>query len=193
MRADNRIRYFAPRQVARYEKDNYVAYYQKDWLRLLRVSIALVKHSFGLSWLQAVYGAYLVARGEMAFAPFPQNDVPGAEAFMRRFYQFIQGVHGADFDAARAAQLEVNWWSVHRKLFGNPQNAELVDAVQQLYSEAYGISPAKARDSATLRAKGMLYSDLWVNAGKRSGDPLLAQEETALYESYVALKQAISE
>ena len=26
---------------------------------------------------------------EIAFAPFPDNDVPKAEAYMRHFYQFI--------------------------------------------------------------------------------------------------------
>jgi hypothetical protein len=193
MRPDNPIRHFDPRKLAHYEKENYVAYYQKDWLRLLRVSVGMVKQSFGLSWLQAAYAAYLVARAEIAFAPFPDNDVPRAEAFMRRFYQFIKNVHREDFDVARAAQLELNWWSVHRKLFGNPQNTELVDAVQSLYAEAYGIAPARVRESAALRVQGMLCSDLWVNAGKHPDDPILVHEEEALYESYVALKQAINE
>jgi hypothetical protein len=192
MRPDNPIRHFDPRKLAHYEKENYVAYYRKDWLKLLRVSVGMVQQSFGLSWLQATYAAYLVARAEIAFAPFPDNDVPRAEAFMRRFYQFIKNVHREDFDAQRAAQLELNWWSVHRKLFGNSHNAELVDAVQSLYAEAYGIPAARLRDSAALRVKGMLCSDLWVNAGKRPDDPLLAQEEEALYQGYLALKQAIN-
>ena len=72
MKPDNPIRNFDPRKIAHYEKENYVAYYQKDWLKLLRVSVRLVKESFGLSWLQAAYGAYLVARAEIAFAPFPR-------------------------------------------------------------------------------------------------------------------------
>ena len=58
-----------------------------------------------------MYAAYLVARAEIAFAPFPENDVPKAEAYMRRFYQFIKNIHREDFDVTRAATLEVNWWS----------------------------------------------------------------------------------
>jgi hypothetical protein len=192
MRADNPIRHFDPRKLAHYEKQNYVAYYQKDWPTLLRVSVGMVKQSFGLSWLQAVYAAYLAARAEIAFAPFPENDVPKAEAYIRRFYQFIKNVHREDFDVGRAAQLELNWWSVHRKLFGNADNGELVEAVQNLYAEAYGIAPAKVRDAATLRVKGMLCSDLWVNAGKPAHSPLLTQEEEALYAGYIALKAAIN-
>ena len=193
MRPHNPARHFDPRKLAHYETQNYVAYYRKDWLQLLRVSVGMVKQSFGLSWLQAVYAAYLVARGEIAFAPFPDNDVPGAEAWMRRFYQFIKSIHREEFDVKRAAHLEVNWWIVHRKLFANAENRELTLAVRDLYAEAYGVDPARVEEAAALRVQGMLYSDLWVNAGKPKSSPLLAQEEEALFQGYAALKQAINE
>ncbi len=183
---------FSPARLAHYEKENYVAYYQKDWLKLLRVSVGMVKESFGLNWLQAAYGAYLVARAEIAFAPFPENDLPRAEAYITRFYEFIKGVHHAAFDPARAARLELNWWSVHRNLFGNQRNDELVDALASLYAEAYGIDRARVREAALLRAAGMLCSDLWVNAGKPASSPLLVEEEQALLQSYIALKAALT-
>jgi hypothetical protein len=187
------MRNFDPRKVAYYEKENYVSYYQKDWLKLLRVSIGLVEESFALSLWQAIYGAYLVARAEISFAPFPENDVPLAEAYMMRFYQFIKNVHHEDFDVSRAAKLEVNWWILHRRLFGNAENQELIEAIEDLYAESYGLEPAKVREAARLRAKGMLYSDLWVNAGKPENSPLLAQEEEALFQSYTLLKKLVSQ
>lgn len=192
MRPDNPMRNFDPRKVAYYEKENYVAYYEKEWLKLLRVSIRLVEESFALSLRQAIYSAYLVARAEIAFAPFPENDIPLAEAYMMRFYQFIKNVHHEDFDVPRAAKLEVNWWIVHRKLFGNAENQELVEAIEKLYAESYGLEPSKVHEAAQLRAKGMLYSDLWVNAGKPVNSPLLVQEEEALFQSYTALKGVVS-
>lgn len=192
MKPDNPMRNFDPRKVAHYEKENYIAYYQKDWLKLLRVSVGMVGEAFALSLPQAIYGAYLVARAEIAFAPFPNNDVPLAEAYMRRFYQFIKSVHHEDFDVARTAKLDVNWWIIHRKLFGDAENQELVDALTSLYAETYGIEPEKIREATRQRALGMLYSDLWVNEGKPANSPLLAQEEEALYKSYAALKEAIT-
>lgn len=192
MRPDNPIRKLDPRKLAYYEKENYVAYYEKNWLKLLRMSVGMVKEAFGLSWLQAAYGAYLVARAEMAFAPFPDNDVPRAIAYVRRFYQFIKNVHQEDFDVEQASQLEVNWWGIHRKLFGNKENQELVDALKCLYEEIYGADLEKFKDAAYQRAMGMLYSDLWVNQGKPTNSPLLAQEEEALYLGYKALKEAIN-
>ena len=193
MRPNNPMRNFDPRKVAHYEKENYVAYYQKAWLKLLRVSVGMVGEAFALSLPQAIYGAYLIARAEIAFAPFPNNDIPKTEAYVKRFYQFIKKVHQEDFDVDRATKLEVNWWGVHRKLFGNKENQELVDALTSLYVETYGEDSPKIRESARERAQGMLYSDLWVNAGKPENSPLLRQEEDALYKSYLLLKEAIAE
>ncbi len=192
MRTDNPIRNFDPGRVAHYEKENYVAYYQKEWLKLFRVSVAMVQEAFALSWLQAVYAAYLVARAEMAAAPFPDNDIPRAEAFMRRFYRFIKNVHREDFDPARAARLDVNWWVIHRRLFGKTENQELVDALQCLYEEVYGADLEKFKEAAYYRALGMLYSDRWVNQGKPADSPLLVKEEEALFLGYQALKEAIN-
>lgn len=192
MRPENPIRKMDPRKLAYYEKENYVAYYEKDWLKLLRVSVGMVKESCGLSWLQAVYGAYLVARAEVAFAPFPNNDIPLAKAYAKRFYQFLKNVHHEDFDVDRAAELEVDWWGVHRRLFGNEQNQELIDALTCLYEEIYGAESDKFKEAAYHRAMGMLYSDLWVNQGKPAGSSLLIQEEEELYKGYQALKEAIN-
>lgn len=183
---------FNPNRVAYYEKENYVAYYQKRWLRLLRVSVGMVKEAFGLSWLQAVYAAYLVARAEIAFAPFPDNDVPLAEAYMRRFYAFVKKVHKENFDVEEVARLDVKWWEIHRRLFGNPQNQELVEAVAALYAATYGVPAERLRQAAYHRVQGMLYSDYWVNAGKPENSPLLAQEEEELLKSYTALRNALS-
>jgi len=69
----------------------------------------------------------------------------------------------------------------------------LVDALTSLYVETYGENSPKLRESARERALGMLYSDLWVNEGKPAGSPLLAKEEEALVQSYVALKEAIAQ
>mgnify|MGYP001585649452 CR=1 FL=1 len=83
MKNKNRLADFDPARLAHYEKENYVAYYQRAWLKLLRASVGMVQEAFSLNVWQAIYAAYLVARAEIAFAPFPNNDIPRAESFMR--------------------------------------------------------------------------------------------------------------
>jgi hypothetical protein len=185
------MRRFEPARVAFFEKENWAAYYQKQWGKLLRVSVAMVRETFGLSPAQALWGAYLVARAEIAAAPFPDNDIPTAEAYMRRFYALLKRAHGERFDVAEAARLEVNWWVVHRQLFGQAENTPLVEALTALYSAVYGVAPARVRAAAQLRAEAMLYSDRWVNEGRTPGSPLLAQVEEALGRSYTALRAAV--
>jgi hypothetical protein len=181
---------FDPRQVAYYEKENWVAYYQKRWLRLLLVSVSMVKESFGLSLWQAVYAAYLVARAEIAAAPFPDNDIPRAEAYMRRFYALVKKVLHADFDVEQTARLEVNWWVIHRQLFGKTENQALVDALADLYAAVYGVEAGRVRQAAYHRAQAMIYSDRWINEGRVADSPLLTQVESELLKSYTALREA---
>jgi hypothetical protein len=192
MEVNSPLTVFDPRKIAYYEKENYVAYYQKRWLRLLRVSVGLVKETYHLSSLQAIYAAYLVARAEIAFAPFPENDVPKAEAYMRRFFAFINQVHRLQIDIEQAAHVEVNWWSVHRRLFGQAENQDLVDALIDSYVVAYGLQAERVRQAAYHRAQGMLYSDLWVNEGQPSDSPYLQREEEELARGYSLLQASLN-
>jgi hypothetical protein len=185
------LRTFDPRQVAYYEKENWVAYYQRRWLRLLRVSVAMVQEAFGLSLWQAIYAAFLVARAEMAAAPFPNNDIPTAEAYMRRYYAFVKKIHREDFDSEQVARLDVNWWVVHRQLFGQTENQALVEALTNLYAAVYGVETEQVRVAAYHRAEAMVYSDRWVNEGKADGSPLLTQVEDELIKSYTALRDSV--
>jgi hypothetical protein len=192
MDANSPLIKFDPHKIACYEKENYVAYYQKRWLRLLRVSVGLVKETYHLSMLQAVYAAYLVARAEIAFAPFPDNDVPSAIAYMRSFFAFINQVHHLQIDIDHAAQVEVNWWSVHRRLFGQAENQDLVEALVKSYVVAYGLEAESVRPAAYHRAQGMLYSDLWVNDGQKNDSPYLQREEEELAKGYTLLQASLA-
>jgi hypothetical protein len=182
---------FDPNRLAHYETENYKAYYQKRWLRLLRVSIAMVKVAYQLSLPQAVYGAYLVARAEIAAAPFPNNDIPRAEAFMQRFFLFLKRIYPLDFDPASAARQEVNWWVVHRRLFAQEQNQEVIDALARASAAFFGRPAESLLEAATWRARGILYSDQWVRSGMQPGSVLLQHEEQALGQGYRLLRQAL--
>ena len=85
---------------------NWVVYYQKNGDAAACASIGMVREAFSLSLPQATYAAYPIARAESAASPFPDNDIPTAEAYMRRFYQYIKNVHKLDYDVEDAARRE---------------------------------------------------------------------------------------
>ena len=191
MNALSPMRTFDPRRVARCETEAWVSYYQRRWLSLMRWLVELVRATFGLSLLQAIYVGLPLTRAQIAFAP-QDNDVPLAEANMRKFYAFVKRVHREDFDPDEAARLDVNWWVVHRRLFGQTENQELVDALTQLYATTYKVDPASVRQAAYHRAQAAVYSDRWVVGDRDPNSPSLKQEEDELIQSYTALREAVS-
>jgi hypothetical protein len=185
------MRSFNPIEVACFEKDCWVAYYQRRWFTLLRLLIGLVRSTYGLSIWQALRVGIPLTRAQLAFAP-QANDVPKAIVQMRQFFAFIKKQHHEDFDPDEAALAEVSWWVVHRKFFGHSDNPEVVNAVACAYAAAYGIDPSVVREAAYYRAQAMVYSDAWVQSERDPNDPRLKQEEAELIKSYTALKRAVS-
>jgi hypothetical protein len=188
------MRDFDPRLVGRLETDAWMAYYRREWLRLLRASVRLTRHTFGLSWSRTLYGAWLVLRANMLWAPYPDNDPDGARECMLRFYRLVSVHHREWFDVHKAARLEVEWWRVHRiHQREQPGSAvdPLVDALVALYAHVYRVDPAAVRTAAEQRALAMDLSDRWVEEGCDTDSPLVPEERAALVRSYAALLAAV--
>lgn len=184
------MRAFDPRRVGWLECEVWVAYYQRDWLRLLRAYVPLVREGFGMSWRQTVAGAWLVARANHAWAPYPDNDPERAQRLMRRFFALVAEAHGQELDVDEASRREVRWWAVHRRIQKeHPEDgvAPLVDALTDLYTLVYDAEDAAVRPAARLRAEAMQLSDRWVEEGCDPASPLLRREEALLVRSYASL------
>jgi hypothetical protein len=186
-------RAFDPRRLGRLETDAWVGYYRHEWPKVLRASIGLTRHMFGLAWPSTLRGAWLVLRANRQWAPYPDNDPEGARATMQRFYTLVRRHHHERFDPARAAELEVEWWRVHRsnQHDSGGQEAQLVDALAALYAYVYGVEPGDVRVAAEQRALAMRYSDEWVRGGCDPGSGLIDEERAALVRSYAALLAAV--
>jgi hypothetical protein len=190
----NRLRSFSPLQVGRLEAGVWIAYYRRQWARFLLLSIWLVRSAFGLDWVRTVQAAWLVLRANQLWAPEPPGDDPaGARRCMRRFYALLWLAHGEPVDPARAAQLEVEWWAVHRahQRDSDSRPRPLVDSLSRLYAFVYGIDEMALWPAAEHRARAMDLCDQWVSAGCPARSPLLAAVSAALVRSYAALLAAV--
>ena len=207
------MRSFAPHRLGRYECDAWVCYYRHEWVPFLQASVGMVREGFGMPAHRTVQGAYLVLRANQQWAPYPDNDQAGAEATMRRFYALVESVHHVGLDPDEAARREVGWWRVHRELQHRPGADEaaeaatadgavaaaeavggadeLTGALADLYSFVYATDVDKVRPAAELRARAMVFSDLWVRQGCDLGSPLLVEELTCLVRSYGSLLEAV--
>jgi hypothetical protein len=191
----------------------WVAYYRREWLRLLVASVGLVHAGFGMDWLRTLHGAWLVLRANQLWAPAPDNDPDGARRCMRRFYGLVRLAYGEPQDVAEAARLEVDWWRAHRERQRTPTRTdsaeaetaeaetasdeagptgdELVDALTRLYAFLYREPEPEVRTAAAHRVRAMDISDQWVADGCRADSPLLPLEHAALVRSYAALLAAV--
>ena len=187
-----RHRSFDPRRVGSLECDAWVTYYRREWPAFLRAAVGLTRHTFGLPWPETVYGAWLVLRANQLWAPFPDNDPAGARRAMERFYRLIVRRYEEQFDPARAAELEVEWWRVHREhQHGDGDDSELTDALAALYSYVYDVPASEVRLAAAQRALAMRHSDQWVEQGCGLASALIGEERAALMRSYSALLAAV--
>jgi hypothetical protein len=192
------VRSFDPRAVGRYECRAWETYYRRKWAAFLVASVAMVRSAFEMSWSRTLVGAWLVLRANQKWAPFPDNDPAAARRLMTLFYRLLRESDGASIDPGRAAELEVEWWRVHREgqhARGDddrdaPDEA-LVDALSDLYAYSYSVEPAAVRPAAALRAEAMDVSDRWVASGCHPDDPQLATERALLVRSYAALLSAV--
>jgi hypothetical protein len=187
-------RSFDPRRVGSLECAAWVAYYRREWLKLLGCSVSLTRHTFGLPWPATLRGAWLVLRANQLWAPYPDNDPDGARRAMERFYRLVAQRHVESFDPARAAELEVEWWRVHREhQHGDSTDGDrpLVEALARLYAYVYGVHEVDVRVAAEQRALAMEHSDRWVSEGCETSSPLIELERAALVRSYAGLLAAI--
>ncbi len=186
-------RTFDPVRLGNQETDAWAAYYRHEWLTFLRAAVGMVRTGFGTDPVRTVVGAYHVLRANQLWAPYPDNDPDGARTSMRRFYAMVAKDGGFPIDPALAAELEVEWWRLHREHQHDPDVSaeELVQSLVDLYSYLYGAPRDHVREAAEQRVLAMAHSDAWVGGGCRADDPELAAERRALVASHSALRSSV--
>ena len=186
-------RSFDPVAIGRLECDAWAAYYRREWWPFLKAAVGMVGAGFGMGPRRTLTGAWYVLRANQVWAPYPDNDPDAAREQMRRFYALVASQGYPLLDPVRAAELEVEWWRVHRahQHAADLTEEDLTAALVALYAYVYQVPPAQVREAARLRMLAIDASDRWVSAGCDRADPLLGQERRLLVASYTALREAV--
>jgi hypothetical protein len=183
---------FDPVRVGQRECAAWAAYYRHEWGTVLRASVGMVAEGFRMSGRDTLRGAWCVLQANRAWAPVPDNDPATARRYMQRFYGLVSASGWGQLDPARAADLEVEWWRLHRERQRAGGGLEpLIDALDAVYSHVYAGPRGTMSTAARLRAEAMDVSDAWVAAGCAMTDPLLDQERRTLIASYAALRESV--
>lgn len=149
---------FDPHKVAYYEKSGWQAYYDRNWPRAFWLLVKLNREQFRMSWLTALTAALGTVRASIAFAPL-DNDIPKAKAHIEQFYEKARRSLDIKAEAGQLAELEMNYWLVHRQLAQQrsqtPEEDDIepmIQALAALHAALFNATPEVMRPSAELRA-----------------------------------------
>lgn len=159
---------FDPDAVAHVEVEGWKAYYDRAWLRLLRLIMQLSQAQFRIPFPQSIVAAYHITRASVAWVP-KEHDATTIAHHLRRFYTMARRSSGLTFDIEQVAALEVRYWDEHRRLVGNPDKAPFVQTMIDLHAALFGLSAEQVAESAELRVEANNVLD--TITGKSSTDP----------------------
>lgn len=153
------IREFDPDEVARLETAMWRSYYDRRRLPLFGQLVALLQGQFHLQPLRAVTLAGLAARAAAVFQVGATHaDYRRALPYLERYYAGIRAVSEVPFDPWRAAELELEWWIVHREADDHPPG-DLEAALADLAAELYQVPAERCWTHAARRAEAMTIRD----------------------------------
>lgn len=185
------IRRFDPDEVARLETAMWRAYYSRERLKLFNEMSELLRQQYGFTYWKSQQVAYHAARAAFVFKDGRSRaDYERALPDLVNFYTSLREATNSDFDVERAAQLELEWWIVHRERARHAP-ADLPRALADLASEIYRVPPARLAEHAEARAEAMRIRDDEAAAGGVTADDW-ARIDALLHASWRSLHQAVN-
>lgn len=143
---------FDAKKIAYYEVESWKCYYDRNWLKLFRLVVALNGTQFRIPFPFSLLATYYATRATVAFVP-KAHDRDFVLAYLEKFYRVARRYSGLSFDPREAAVWENEYWEAHRRLSGKPDKTDFIEAMTQLHATVFGLSPEQAAESANLRVE----------------------------------------
>jgi hypothetical protein len=187
-----RLRDFDPQQVAQIETQMWRSYYDKERLKLFTQLAGLMRTQYRMPLVRSNEAAYQAAKAAFVFKEGKQRaDYEKALPNLINFYRDIRAQSDIAFDVERAAQLELEWWIVHRQR-AQHQPGDLARALAELQAEIFRLPAARFAEHARLRAEAMTIRDEKAAAGGVSEADWQHIDEL-LRQSWQSLWRAVNE
>jgi hypothetical protein len=185
------IRRFDADEVARLETAMWRAYYSRERVKLYEELGELLRKQYGFNYWKSQEVAYRAARAAFVFKDgHTRADYERALPDLVSFYTSIREASNTDFDARRAAELELEWWIVHRQRAEHAPE-DLPDALAALAAEIYRVPAARLSEHARLRAEAMRIRDDKAAQGGLTEDDW-SRIDALLHASWRSLHDAVN-
>ena len=181
-----------PQRIAYYEANGWRAYYDRRWLKLLRLIVALCQEEFRIPFPQSLLAAYYTTRASIAWVPI-DHDVNTVRAYLEKFYRVARRYSGLHFDPAHVAALELHYFDVHRRFVEVEDKSAVLDAFINLHSALFGLTPEEVRTSAEYRLRAANTVDLITSKKSTDIEADWASLERDLCECYASIQQHLDQ
>ncbi len=181
---------FDPDQVAYAEAAGWRAYYDHNWPKMLLLIVKLCSSQFHIPFPLNLLASYYIVRASAAWVAV-DHDAAAIRRLHVRFYKIALRYSGLKFDPERAAQLEEQYWDVHRRLSGQPDKTEFLNTMIDLHSVVFGIKPEQARESAELRVAANNTVDLITSHTSTNPEADWVKLEDELRRCYQSVQAAM--
>lgn len=184
-----RLREFDPDEVARLETAMWRSYYDKQHLKLFNQLSELLRTQYHMPLIRSNEVAYYAANAAFIFkAGSTRADYEKALPDLKKFYGEIRKISDVPFDVDRVAQLELEWWIIHRQR-AQHKPGDLDRALAELQAEIYRVPVEKMMEHGRLRAQAMTIRDTKAEQGTVT-EVDWAQIGDLLRQSWRSLAQA---
>jgi hypothetical protein len=145
-----RIFTMLPERAAYFEAAGWKAYYDRKWLKMLRLIVLLCQEQFHIPFPMSLAAAYYTTRASLAWAPV-EHDEQKVLKYLEKFYNVARRYSGLQYDVKKVAALELQYYEVHRRLSGKAEKEELLQTFIDLHCALFELMPDQARESSEWR------------------------------------------
>lgn len=181
-----------PARVAYFEAAGWRAYYDRKWLRMLRLLVQLCQEQFHIPFPMSLLAAYYTTRASVAWAPV-EHDEGRVLAYLQKFYRVARRYSGLHYDVPQVAALEFQYFEVHRRLSGQADKEPFLQTLIKLHSALFDLSAEQARPSAQWRLLAASTVDQITSHSSTDVEEDWRKLETYLREAYASIVQKIKE
>ena len=185
------LRKFDADEVARLETAMWRSYYERRRVRLFRELSELLRTQYHFSYWKSNRVAFNAARAAFVFKDgHNRAEYERALPDLRAFYQAIREASDVPFDVERVAQLELEWWIVHRER-AHHREGDLARALAEAAAEIYRVPVERMDEHGRLRAEAMTIRDTRAEAGGVT-EADWARIDALLHASWQSLHKAVN-
>ncbi|HET8670044.1 MAG TPA: hypothetical protein VFM05_05290 [Candidatus Saccharimonadales bacterium] len=153
------LRKFDYKKTATLDAEMWRAYYDHHFFRMFALLLKLMRSQFQFGWILALRAAYYAAVAAIDWrVSFGNENHRRVQKRLVKFYKLISDHAREPFDYKKAAEIEAEWWAIHRypTRYEKPLESSLAEGMAAIYNGdpedflAYGKKRADAmllRDS----------------------------------------------